>query len=1012
MFSSFSTAFFFYSTGSDDENNDSDTELVIDTEKLDTSDKYDPTAPIDSSEESSKEETVSSSVDAAACINTNTNNQGVAHSTSSELQSEKVQSTDEMKDDDEEGDCPNFSIYSAESLNLAKKTDLELLSETNSQCASAVHEEAPPVKKAGNSNALYSDSEDDVKIDVPKTFGIGDLQNMTEDISEEERSYTPCLDEKTKEGLDGLDTELISDEDRNDFDEAQELKTASDGDALEINAKESELDFAKTEDCEEGEIVDKLKKMKEAEEAKKKEEAAAAKKEEGEKENNAMVSSNKENEKQSKSEFKKLSKSNKERNYRDKERSRSRSREKKRKEKRKELERYDVRTIIAEKPRRLKDKFGRDVSKRSPSRSSRSRSPSRSRRRRHSRTRTPERRYSSKSAERRRSRSRNNRKRRRSSESKKRRERSRSRHRGAREKRSKEWTPSSPEVARHVSPSWTPPRVVDTAHNLTVILTNDSSTKKKDKKKKKSEKKSKEGEKKKKRRNKTPPPSKEVFASGDNILVSVSFNKDNETRDVTTKRKREHSESVPAKKPKKSTTKTRKVRDLSGVKPVAIIDLDKSPFKELTPSPKDIIVLSDSDNGENNEMLGIQKAVCDSSQHVASPEAPTILGPKTPPEPQVKFSLNPKPQQLRPITNPLHDPDEVEETEEQEERPQETTVVHKGPNTPPDPPNSPPSSPDAYDPFEPTKSRSASPEPPQITTNNNSISVDGGESRPSELTSIDNKGGTPPDVALKSHTPPLLEKTQQPDSQSSSVFSKTPDGNKSPDVAVAQTQNTLFPPAIATIPPAVSLITSTPVSSMPRINILSSTILAPSSVPQQQSQQKTALPSTPAKTTTIKKRKPTQTQKTDDVINLDFDSPYSPGSSDYEDLFEPPPEGGVKTTKPTQKSATKSPVKPQNNNNAFDSLFGTSPMYKTKSNNKSEKTKAAKKSTPQPSGKGNKNGVGAGECSVMGWVSGTKQIGVKLDEDNLKILDELPNSAVEMQVKDKVAVCFYLKVFF
>lgn len=37
-------------------------------------------------------------------------------------------------------------------------------------------------------------------------------------------------------------------------------------------------------------------------------------------------------------------------------------------------------------------------------------------------------------------------------------------------------------------------------------------------------------------------------------------------------------------------------------------------------------------------------------------------------------------------------------------------------------------------------------------------------------------------------------------------------------------------------------------------------------------------------------------------------------------------------------------------------------------------------------------------------VAGTKQIGVKLDEDNLKILDELPNSAVEMQVKDKVSV--------
>lgn len=31
-------------------------------------------------------------------------------------------------------------------------------------------------------------------------------------------------------------------------------------------------------------------------------------------------------------------------------------------------------------------------------------------------------------------------------------------------------------------------------------------------------------------------------------------------------------------------------------------------------------------------------------------------------------------------------------------------------------------------------------------------------------------------------------------------------------------------------------------------------------------------------------------------------------------------------------------------------------------------------------------------------------VGLKLDEDQLKILDDLPNSAVEMQVKDKVRV--------
>lgn len=974
---------FFYSTGTDDENNDSDAELVIDTEKLDNSDKYDPGEPIDS-EESSKEETVSSSVDASFV---STNNPAVSHATAhstSELQSEKVQSTDEMQEEevDEDG-CPNFSIYSTESINLAKSTDLELLNQEEITSTPEVE-----VKKRGNTNALYSDAEDDVNIEVPKSFGIGDLQNMTEDISEEERSYTPCLDENAmKSCLDGLDTELISDEDRNDFDESHELKTASDGDALEINVKESELDFTKAEDCEEGEIVDKSKQQDQVVEVEPEEQEELI----------VVVVTNNESEKPNKPEFKKLSKSNKERNYRDKERSsRSRSKERKerKKEKRKEIERYDVRSIIAEKPRRLKDKFGRD--KRSESRSSRSgsrnrRSVSRKRRRRSSytRSRSPERRK----------------------RSSRRRERSRSRHRPR--KRS-----SSVEVVRVASPSWTPPRVVDNMaqpHNFTVILTNDAN-KKQEKKKKKSDKKVKESEKKKKRRNKTTPPSKEVFASGDNILVSVSFNKDNETRDVTTKRKQEHAENVPPKRVRKAN-RTKKIRDLSDVKPVAIIDLVKSPFKEITPSPKAIIVLSDSDNGESNE---IQKAACDSSQRVASPEVPQ-MGPKTPPEPQVKFSLNPKPQQLRQITNPLHESDEAEaETEAQEEHPPEVlVVVHKGPNTPPDPPNSPPSSPDAYDPFEPTKSRSATPEPNQTNTqSNNSISVDN-ETRQIEV--VEKAVTTPPDV-VKSHTPPLLE--TQPDSQSSSILTNTPENRpKSPEVALNVQAPTITSKPVASALPysptpssAASLITITP--AVARINLINSTILAPTNVnstPQQRIVQllnpgkfiQTKLPikSTPikpmpTKNALINKRKPPTKNDSSEVVALDFDSPYSPGSSDYDDLFEPPPEGGVKPQK----------TKPQSSN-SFDSLFGSSPVYGGGTKSKAVK-KGGKKSTPLPS-KGNRV-VDAGDTKenyVMRWVLGTKQIGVKLDEDNLKILDELPNSAVEMQVKDKVVFAVFVLLF-
>lgn len=34
--------------------------------------------------------------------------------------------------------------------------------------------------------------------------------------------------------------------------------------------------------------------------------------------------------------------------------------------------------------------------------------------------------------------------------------------------------------------------------------------------------------------------------------------------------------------------------------------------------------------------------------------------------------------------------------------------------------------------------------------------------------------------------------------------------------------------------------------------------------------------------------------------------------------------------------------------------------------------------------------------------AGKTQVGVRLDDDSLKILDELPSSAVEMQVKSKV----------
>lgn len=1159
---------------SDEEGNNSDGDLVIDTEKVEEkSGSSTPDVKQDSKEE------VSSSAD---CSETSKPVVPIraADSSTCYLQSERVQSSsqddlqednDKNGDDDEdldsEDECPNFSIYSSESLNLARNTDLTLLPNSGTpensdtlvehvDSSSTIPEELSPeidnsdVKvndsvpkgddisdnnqmeessgenKSSNENeyletrlpvistqpnllgGLYSDSDDEaiIKIDSQKPFGISDIRNMTEDISEEERSYTPCLDEKDhgKEGLEGLDTEMISDEDRNDFDESHELKTVSDGDALEINAKESELDFTKPEDYEEGEIVDKLKGKKSEEVAK------PAGNEESEAVNTKEVkenTTNKENESNNvEANFKKLSKSNKDRNYRDKDKERSKSKDRKdrsekinnkkekRKERRKELERYDVRTIIAEKPRRLKDKFGRDI-KRSNSRSSRSLTPpprkSMSRERRSvsrdrvrkrrprtrerrslSKSRTPERRKSPRSNERRRtrspdrrrSRSRNRKRHRSLSEKRKSRKKSRdrskkpkkntsrSRHRsrsGSRRRRnwererrhSKGRTPSLSRSAspgpRNPSPSWTPPYIMENhqnvrPHNLTVILPNDANKKKKDKKKK-TEKRTKDTvvDRRRRRRNdRSPHPSKEVFASGDNILVSVSFNKENEERDISSKRKRDQPEELTSKKARKEKEKRvrerRKVQNqaLSTIKPVAIIDLDRSPFKEITPSPKDVIVLTDSENDEGTN-LELQTAICDSSQQVVSPETPMnagySTGPKTPPEPQVKFSLNSKQPQMRALTNPLIEPDdmEAEEIDPQEELEQRLNdVMHKGPNTPPEPPNSPPSSPDAYDPFDPTKSRSPTPEPSQANAPSNVIQSiedteeDLTENRKTEVQ--DATANQTPDATT--HTPPSSLADIQPADSQSSVRVVTPE--KSPEhsigvvinqVVQAQAQTPIFPTILSKTTlstatyPTSSSITSTSNSTNstgPRINILSSTILTPASAttlpqrivlpniikssPIKVSPTKVPIKSSPIKPMPVKtnsktnppaklNRKTTNRNQNGADLDpiLDFESPYSPGSSDYEDLFEPPPE----TLKPSKSKNSKSPVKLQN---AFDNLFGSSPVFGT--NKGKSKGKHNKNKGPNPK---------------------HKIIGIKLDEDHLKILDEVPNSAVEMQVKDK-----------
>lgn len=127
---------------SDDDENNSDGELVIDTEKLD--EKSGASTPVNSKE--NKDETASSQEskeEVSSTVDCNITSNPVAvpsvvDSSSSALQSQRVQSstqafskphvsTQEDEDDDSDNECPNFSIYSTESINLAKTTDLSMM---------------------------------------------------------------------------------------------------------------------------------------------------------------------------------------------------------------------------------------------------------------------------------------------------------------------------------------------------------------------------------------------------------------------------------------------------------------------------------------------------------------------------------------------------------------------------------------------------------------------------------------------------------------------------------------------------------------------------------------------------------------------------------------------------------------------------------------------------------------------------------------------------------------------
>ncbi|XP_055620591.1 PHD and RING finger domain-containing protein 1-like [Toxorhynchites rutilus septentrionalis] len=899
---------------------------------------------------------------------------------------------------------------------------------------------------------------------------------------EEDRSYTPCLDEKyqearreqdrsgmtptlpppSKEGIDGMDTELISEEDEDTFKEDEARPSSSAAKPSSSGTKKKDLTF------------------------------------------------------------KKVNKKGKERNYRDKEHKRkdrnedkenesrrSRERERPRRPKRKELQRYDVRTVIAEKrPKVYKDPFGRDVTPK-PRSKTRSRSRSRSRTRERSperrrelsislspepprrfnrrrsfsprfraRNRTPPqfRRNVSRSPSRgprirsiSRSRSRSpvnartrplsrsisrsftprariprsltrspksrspeirgakakkpKKKKRPTSISRsaspsegrgrkktKKGRKKKNKHRGTspNKKKKNRRRSSSPMMSRSRSRSpsalpvpttgvlterftkvrqqnsWTPPppaRPKTNGTNLTVILTNEEALAKQAKDR---ERKRKEARRRDRARDKNLP-SKEVFTSGDNILVSVSFNDKNlnkENQEVADGEAQKRLKDMAKKRAEAEKAKRRRLERLKKTrgeapKPVVIIDLDRSPFRVLTPSPRAVIVLSDSDGEKDKDRreaeanrvsaVNTQQASADSgavgsaSSQRKSPlerHEEDMFGPKTPPgfpsQPQPsqnksqapKFTMQVKSKQsnIRP-TNLLYEPGELDEgkTPERMDNAESSSMNYNmvGPNTPPEPaPQSP--SPDVYDPFEPTKSPSPSPsrrdnasierlsDLDDAVLPSSSGKVDGPDSGTSGDPKVDSQNQ---DELVNGETePPRANKItilsniviSQPTNSNQGVVSGS---------GVSASQNTngddsdvIFDDFVSSSAPAPSNNIGYSTSSSNPIKSYSTAANSSSLISK--------LPLPPGANAG---------QKFNDFINP-TDSPYSPGASDFDDLFEPGGGGDMDSppAPPVKQSYKPTKINPKGGKKTFDNLFGSSPNNNFKRGKKASHKKRAK----------------------------------------------------------------------
>lgn len=213
--------------------------------------------------------------------------------------------------------------------------------------------------------------------------------------------------------------------------------------------------------------------------------------------------------------------------------------------------------------------------------------------------------------------------------------------------------------------------------------------------------------------------SKEIIASGDNILISVSFankisvssadkeksvvcitpdSEDKNSPNVIEVKRRSVSPQQKYKnlKPRSKERKRKKEKKIpksntinKNVKPIAFIDLDRSPVKEILSSPKEIIVLSDSENEilRKNDVSKMEEEAAEQGN-----DRPFVSVQVQ--QPVLKFSINKK-SNLLPI-NLLHEHEDDKNEEDEVVIKQSEQKNERDLN-------------DVYDPFNPTNSKSNSP---------------------------------------------------------------------------------------------------------------------------------------------------------------------------------------------------------------------------------------------------------------------------------------------------------------